>query len=485
MADTISILLSFPPDNVARLSPKDYDKQMNEYIKQLSKVPKSFYTKTFDKKNILELLNPSVNTVPYALALVEQAKAGNGNKATIEQILNNTILFFATFDPVQARYAADCWTLLLDWTLDQLKQLVVVDFSPISAAWLRLDPTVGTFTSFHIRFLRACVNSGVPSQALPILDKSIYAFPIISPKSALEELPSDTNELSSSFIAPKSGFTAKITCEQVLEYYLVGAHVYIGQRNYSRARLFLESVILTPSQQHAVSALQVEAYKRWVMIGLLAEGKSYPIPRTSDQQVIKAIRTIAKPYDALVEDFEKRDWQKYQAEMDAGTQVWYEDGNLSLVKEAGDALLRCRVLDLQNTYAALPMSRVASHLGFQPQQTLQLVADMIRQGYMHASIIPGAPTGDSVLRFHLTSMSPLSAIAHDYELQAQTKRIEDLVAFIRDTDRRLQLSKDFVDHRKRVKRNSGPDGDLADQMELSWEFNGAGFDDGDEDIMAA
>ncbi|KXL49292.1 hypothetical protein M433DRAFT_132668 [Acidomyces richmondensis BFW] len=485
MADTVADLLSFPPDNVATLSPRDYDQQINEYIKQLSKVPKSFYTKPVDKKNILEFLNPSVNTITYAIALLEQVKAGNKSKAAIEKILNNAILFFSTFDPVQARYAADFWMSLLDWTLDQLTQLVPVNFSPVSTAWLRLDPSAGTFTSFHIRFLRACVSCGVPSQALPILDKNIYAFPVNLPKSTLEELPSDVHELSSSIFTPKSGFTAKITCEQVLEYYLVGAHVYIGQRNYSRARLFLESVLLMPSQQHAVSALQVEAYKRWVLIGLLAEGKSYPIPRTSDPQVIKAIRAVAKPYEALVEDFEKRDWQKYQAEMDVGTQVWYEDGNLSLVKEVGDALLRRRVLDLQKTYAALPMSRVALHLGLQPEQVLQLVTDMIRQKYVHASITPGVPTGESVLRFQTTGISSSNSIESDYDLQAQTKRIEELLTFIRDTDRRVQLSKDFADHQKRVKRNGGPDGDLADQMDLSWEFSGAGFDDGDEDIMAA
>ncbi|KAK1089018.1 hypothetical protein LTR33_000265 [Friedmanniomyces endolithicus] len=81
-------------------------------------------------------------------------------------------------------------------------------------------------------------------------------------------------------------------------------------------------------------------------------------------------------------------------------------------------------------------------------------------------------------------------------LRPMTQRIEALVAHVRDADRRLQLTKEYVEYMKRQKK-SGPDAaDMADQMDLTWESNGAGMmgsagrvvgldddDDADEDIM--
>jgi len=483
MEDAVATLLSFPPDNVASLSPKEYDKAMNTFLKNIDKLPNSAYTKSVDKQNVLELLNPAVNSIPFLLSLVEQVKATK-DKAQQELLLNQALIYLAIFDPVQVRYVGEQWVLLLSWVLDCLLKTGVIDLSPVSNAMLRLDPSVGTFTTNHLHFLRRCVDAGAPSQALPILDKNIYAFPTAPPKNVPEELPSEVHELSNGFITSKSGFTSKVHPEYILEYYLLGAHVYIGLRNYTRARLFLEYVILTPSLQHASSALQVEAYKKWLLLGLLAEGKTYPIPRTNDAAVMKSIKSIAKPYEVLADTFEKRDWRKYQAEMEVGTQIWHEDGNLRLVKEAGDALFRYRVIDLQKTYAALPVSRVSSHLGFSADATLQMLTDMIRQGYLNASVTPGASSGDAVLRFHNTDAGTSSTSAQDDDLEAQTKRIEDLVTFVRDADRRLQLTKEYVEYAKRAKR-AGPDNDLADQMDLTWDAPVIGLDDGDEDIMAA
>ncbi|KAK5115195.1 hypothetical protein LTR85_009953 [Meristemomyces frigidus] len=486
MADALAVMLSFPPDNVAKLSPKDYDKEMGTYLKNLGKLQQAQWLKQIDKQNILELLNPSVNSIPYAATLVEQIKAMGKDKSRLDYLFDHTLIFFASFDPVQVRYLGEQWNQLLDWAMGKLRTAGIPDLSPIAGAMLRLDPTAGTFTTNHLKLLRACLYSGVPSQALPILDKNIYAFPTLPAKNVPEELLSEEHELSNGFITAKSSFTEKVQTEHVLEYHLLGAHIYIGQRNYTRARLFLEYLILTPSQQYAVSALQVEAYKKWVLVGLLAEGKAYPLPRTHDGPVMKSIRAIAKAYDALGDTFEKRDVRKFRAEMDVGAAIWHEDGNLRMVREAGDALLRYRVIDLQKTFAALPVSRVASHMEFTEDVTLQMLTDMIRGGSLNASITPGATSGEAVLRFHFTQSGPSSSMAQEDELEAQTKRIEDLVTFIRDADRRLQLTKEYVEHQKRAKRHgAGPDGDLADQMDLTWDAPVPGLDDGDEDIMAS
>lgn len=475
-------MLSFPSDKPAS-SPQEYDTRMTAYLKQLDKLPSSVW-KITDKQNPLELLDPAVNSLPYLLTLFELGRAVGKDRQKAEDFLNQASVFFASFDPVQVRYAGEQWREVWETAFNISNKLGNLDLSPFSAAVLRLDPTAGTFTTLHLHFLRVCMQNGTPSQALPILDKNIYAYPQASTKNVPVELKSEEHELSNTFITTKSGFTEKINPEHVLEYYTLGAHVYISVRDYRRARLFLEHVVLHPSQSHSVSAFQAEAYKKWILIGLLVEGKPFPYIKTADSAVIKSVKALSKAYEALADDFEKRDSKKFQADLDAGMQVWADDGNLGLVAEAGQALLRYRVSDLQKTFAALPVSRVATHLELSPSDTLATLDHMIRQSALNASLITGSSPGEAVLRFHFTSSTGSTGNPH---LEAQTKRVEELIAAVRDADRRLQLTKEHIDISKRNKR-AGPDAELAEQMDLTWDAPGGGpmvvDDDAEEDIMA-
>lgn len=480
MSDLLTGLLTFPPEK--SVSAKEYDKQAVTYVKELAKVPEQQWLRPINKQNVLDMLNPAINSLPYMWALFCQWNAAGKDRARHEDALNRSILFFSSFDPVQIRYAGETFRALMEAAFEIYPKLGVQDFSPLAIAMLRLDPTGGTFTSNHLHLVRLCLRNDAPSQALPVLDKNIYAFPQTYHKNLPEEPLCEDFELSSSFITTKSNLSSALKPEHILEYYLLGAHVYIGLRNYSRARLFLECIILTPTNNSSCSGLQTEAYKKWVLLGLLSQGKSYPLPRTHNQAVMKSLKSIGKAYDALAEDFEKRNFNKFQAEMDRGMQVWKDDGNERLVQEVGEALLRYRVIDLQKTYAALPVSRVAKHLSMSADATHRLLSEILREGHINASITPATSgnVGNAVLHFHFTSPSQ-----PDTDLEAQAKQIEELTTFIRDTDRRLQISKEYVEFTKRSKRGAaGPDGELAEQMDLSWDPPiGNMDDDGDEDIM--
>ncbi|KAK3671825.1 hypothetical protein LTR78_008370 [Recurvomyces mirabilis] len=495
MADAVSTLLSFPPDDTSSLSTKKYDDLANKFLKSLEKQPNATWTRQIEKKNILELLDPATNTIPYLYALNAQVNLAPKASTTLDSHLPLAATFLTTFDPIQARYVGEEFRVLIAWVLECVPAAGVDYLTAATTGLLRLDPTAGTFTSMHLLILRTCLDQAVPSHALPILNKDIYAFPSEPTKNVPEDYPGEDTDLSNTFITTKSGFSHKLKPEYILEYYLLGARIYLGQRNYPRARLFLEYIILTPSSQHAASAMQSEAYAQWILVGLLDQGKRYPLPRTHDGAVMKSIRSVARPYEALADCFEQRDWRKLQAEMEAGMQTWHNDGNLRAVREVREALLRFRVQDLQKRYAALSIERVGLYLGFSSEQTLQMVGEMIRQKQLHASITPSPndTAANAVLRFHFD----ITPAVQDDELEQQTKRIESLITSVRDADRRLQLTKEYVEFQKRQKR-AGPDAaDLADQMDLSYEapmVAGRGMDgegdfmeeleDGDEDIMA-
>lgn len=491
MADTLSILCSFPPDKPKSQSPHDIDTQIATYIRKLDKLPNATWTKSMDHNTLLEILDPAVHSIAYLKSLSEHiAHIKQEDRQRVEILFDQTCIFFASFDPIQIRFVGELWREVWEWALNAAQFLGLIDLTGLSTALRRLDPSGATFTTLHLRFLRQCLGLGTPSQALAILDQNIFAYPQALPKSALTEVLSEDHELSNAFITSTSGFSEKILPEHVLDYYLCGATVYMGMRNYQRARLFLEHVILYPTLQHTASTFQMEAYKKWVLVGLLSEGKVFPQPRTVDQAVWKILKAAGKPYEALADNFERRNWMKYQAEMDVGSRIWLDDGNMGFVTEGSHVLVKYRVLDLQKTYAALIVDRVAAHLGLEATATLDILSQMIGTSHLNASLTPGSTAGEAILRFNTASSA--GATPQQSDLASQTKRIELLVAAVRDADCRLQLTKEHVTITKRNKMTTAPDAELADQMDLSWDMPGSGSNvpqlvgdnsEDDEDIM--
>lgn len=140
---------------------------------------------------------------------------------------------------------------------------------------LRLDPTSSCFTSTHHLFVRLCLEARAYRAALPILDHEVYHFPLNSEKtlpSIGQAYPCARHDSSSSYITSSSGLSAKLDYRLHLEFFLYGAMLYMGLQRWERALLFLEIVIMSPSNNTA-SMIMVEAYKKWVLVGLLLRGR--------------------------------------------------------------------------------------------------------------------------------------------------------------------------------------------------------------------
>jgi COP9 signalosome complex subunit 3 len=193
----------------------------------------------------------------------------------------------------------------------------------ITTAILRLDPESSTLTSNHTLLLRLCLLARLPRQALPILDKDIYSLPTDPQRGVDDRLPCANHELSATFITKSSNISAPLTASDVHEYYLLGAHVYIGLRRYARARLFLELVLGSPTQNVA-TPLMVEAYKRLILVNLLSTGSTSFTKGLINAQMVKTYSSLSKPYELLADVFRKRDVLRLDAEIDAATAVWDE-----------------------------------------------------------------------------------------------------------------------------------------------------------------
>lgn len=85
-------------------------------------------------------------------------------------------------------------------------------------------------------------------------------------------LPCVKDQSSSTFITDSSGLAGKITHQTYLEYYLYGAMIYMIRKEWDDALRFLHIVIAAPVT-NTVSKIMVEAYKKWILVRLLAKGQ--------------------------------------------------------------------------------------------------------------------------------------------------------------------------------------------------------------------
>lgn len=193
-----------------------------------------------------------------------------------------------------------------------------------------MDPSSSTFTTNHLLLVQLCLEANSPRQALPILDKDIYALPADPLKGIDEQYPCSDHELSCAYITLSSGISGSIQVPDVQEYYILGANIYIGLQQFDRARVFLELALAVPSQNHAVNPYMVEAYKKLRLVGLLSRGKAFGAAHLVDQAALKTIQNLARPYDALVTAFENRDLQKFYAEVDVAAVHWNDVRTLQL-----------------------------------------------------------------------------------------------------------------------------------------------------------
>lgn len=149
---------------------------------------------------------------------------------------------------------------------------------------------------------------------------------------------------------------------------------------------------------------------------------------------------------------------------------------------------RYRIIDLQKTYAALNVDRVAIHLSLQTQSALTLLTDMIQDGHLNATLSQPSTsttngTSSPILRFHSQSSTTPSQTTTDIDSQirAQIQQVEMLSAQVKEADRKLAVTREYTDWTRRNKKTDAGANSFEDSMDISWEPGNGGGDD--EDIM--
>ena len=203
--------------------------------------------------------------------------------------------FMQGFDERQIRYAGAELLRLIDVTAKKAQRasLVSVPFAkvnsktkhmghfqplaaipPIRSAILRVDNSGSTFTSSHTIFVTLCLEARAYTAALPVIERNIFHFPPTTNKIAEHSrfpFLASRHDSSSTFITPESGLSAKLEYRDHLIYFLYGGMIFMALKKWKRALLFLEIAIMSPVL-NSVSKIQVDAYKKWVLVSLLYKG---------------------------------------------------------------------------------------------------------------------------------------------------------------------------------------------------------------------
>ena len=439
-------------------------------------------------------MDPSVNTLAYLLILNAQIRniksTGKSSDKLPKQLLPRGTLWpyitnlLLNFDPIQVRYAGPAFQSLyqdLSFAAEQTGDTAAA-IQILHQAILRLDPSSSTLTPAHYSYLRLCILSRAFLEAADILKRPIVSLPFDGDKPTVQrsyKYLCSHQESSATYLAYHTGLNVKWTYRNYLEYFLMGGMAYMALRHYSKALFYLEVVLAAPTSNPQVASLiQVEAYKKWVLVSLLAKGKSTPPPRAVTNSTMKNIRALSKPYDCLVDAFKTNNLSHFRAELDAGQRMWRDDNNMGLVIELFHAFRRVQVQRLGNTFAALPVAEVAQRTSPDPNdiaETTAYIALLIAAGELNAVMSPSSTSNQATLRF-LSTASTKTERQIGESLAYQNAELRDLLRAISNNDHRLEISKEYVELLKTMKK-AKDQGNIDGTKQMV-------FEDLDEDMMA-
>ncbi|KAJ1326628.1 COP9 signalosome complex subunit 3 [Microdochium nivale] len=483
----IATLKAFPPTSQHALSTDEaYDGAVTAHLKALSRLLNtSSADLAIHGPELLKELDPSIHSLSY-LAVIHTLVIPNlATSASPENILEKLVTFLLSYDARQIRYAGshllDVFTAVGSGHL--LPPSVAV--GALATAILRLDPSGSILTSAHISLVKLAYNSDNIAPALPVLDKSIVYYPGMAGQAQPERL-CDMTLPPPVYISRSTGLTTTLKAPNVLEYDLLCGMAYIARRSWRQAASALERVVTFPTKDSGTSKIMVEAYKKWVLVSLLQNGRHREPPAITGPGALKQYSVHGKAYTVLASLFTAENALALKQEVDNNNAQWAEDGNVGLVQEVLSQYQAWQILNLRDVYSKISVPEIREHT--QSAETgaplgsdadiESLVQNMIISGMLRG-VIQKNDDGTSYLTFLPTASTQQTSSELEFarELAATAARLKQLQPIFRATNERLGTNRDYVKHAvKEAKRGTDRGGDGDGMMGFQTEVD-------DEDLM--
>ncbi|KAL2255448.1 hypothetical protein VTK26DRAFT_3374 [Humicola hyalothermophila] len=444
-----SVLLDFPPAGGLA----DNAQYHQAALSHSQKVEKLSTQSEFKEHapTLLDHIHPVDHSISYLSLLIAARES-----LPQTDVLTKTTMFLSTFDSRQLRYAGKALSTVLGWLTsgELFPASVAVDL--LTTALLRLDPTGSMLTSHHVSLVKFAYTTDNIEPALPLIEKNIVFYP--GGKGMNESRPRCDMELPpAAYLTTESGLTKPVTSNDVLQYDLFRGLCFIQRRSWRQAFDALERVVTYPARDsYSCSKIMIEAYNKWILVGLLLDGKTPTLPATTAPGPQKAYAALCKPYQAIGRAFEQPTAEALTAEFESvGAQFFSEENNLSLVRLVLQHCQRWQVLNLRRVYTKISLEQLRART--QSAETAAplasvaemeaLVRQMIDEG-MLAGVIERDGDGDGDGgRAYLTFLSPegeLSETEFAHRMMRTAQRLKALEPLVRATNERLGTSQDYV-----------------------------------------
>ena len=425
-------------------------------------------------------MDPATNSIGY-LTVLDLALDGKDTEAVAAQqreLLDKTIDFLVKFDPCQVRYVVTGFFSLLEkigtghlfsvfmpmpWfnshsLLTLAQPLVATEL--LATAILRLDPSGSMFTPAHLVLARLAYTANSVEPALKVLDADVLIYPNMSGSKEAKPL-CDPSLSPSAFMPASTGPTEQLRSASVLEYNLVRGLIYISRRDWSKARAALEQVVTHPSKERGVSRMMTESHKKWVLVGLMHQGKAPSLPPYTNAASQGSYQAMSGPYNSIASLFSTDKTAELKAEVETFRQTWEDDGNASLVAEVMAAYQKWQIINLRRIYQRVSIAEVRrttlnAETGeplADDETTLALVREMIDSGMLNGEIQLGQVDGESYLAFR-DAQGLMSETEFAVEVARRHHSIQALSEQYRHTNERLTGSKDYARHLLREQRRA-------------------------------
>ncbi|KAF4975259.1 hypothetical protein FZEAL_7926 [Fusarium zealandicum] len=414
-------------------------------------------------------LDPSTDSIAFLAILLSSLELSTPpSDIDRSSLLDETLRFLLAFDTLQIRYVGSSLRKLLEHVLTGRLFTPVVAVEAAATAMLRIDPSGSMFTSTHLLLAKFAYTSTWVEPALKVLDRDITFFPGMAGQKD-SKLLSDSSLTPAAYISVDTGLTEPVKSATVLEYNLVSGLCYMARRDWVKSHRALERVITHPSKDKGVSKIMDEAYKVWLLVGLLKDGKEPSLPAYTAQSAKNTFNTLGAPYKNVANQFSTTNVGQLIAEIGANRQVWADDGNEQLMVEVIAAYQKWQIMNLRDIYKQISISQLrqatlsaeTGEILKDDDQATHLVRDMIDSGLLKGELIMGNSGDDSYLLFHEDSNS-LTEVEFAKEIALRHHNIESLGKQYHAANERLSGSKEYVRHmvreQKRAEKDSGDPG---------------------------
>lgn len=168
-------------------------------------------------------------------------------------------------------------------------------------------------------------------------------------------------------------------------YYFYAGLIHLNLSLYEEASELFEQVLVIPSQEDHVkqpSIVQVEAYYKYVLLGLILKGRVPPTPKIG----CKYLKGFTRRFDKIVSDYQADKVDQFIKEFRADERL-SQSCNLGLAKRCVKSHARRVVRKLPNLYTRLSFNDIeAMFAGAHPHPLENLLLDLIERGELVAEI---------------------------------------------------------------------------------------------------